>query len=167
MNSSASNFGLGSEFDAFLFAPIGEDRNGLTLRIVSLLARLDLDPWQEASTLAELAPDAAAQKLASLLAAQSVPSLKPAHLGTVATRLVSLLPRQTPLARPSLELLRTDSFAHPRLAMRAILLAIWLIGLLSVQAILDRFDAPLHTDTAQVSAPVISTLHTLPAMPVK
>jgi hypothetical protein len=66
MSISASHFGIGSEFDAFLFAPVGEDRNGLPLRIVSLLGRLDLDPWQEASTLATLPAEAAAPKLASL-----------------------------------------------------------------------------------------------------
>ena len=36
--------GLGSGFDAFLFAVIGEDRNGMALSVVSMLARMDLDP---------------------------------------------------------------------------------------------------------------------------
>ena len=69
MNPSNSSSRLGSDFDAFLFAPLGEDRNGLPLSIVSLLARMDLDPWQEAACLAGLPAQAAAQKLATLLAA--------------------------------------------------------------------------------------------------
>jgi hypothetical protein len=42
---------LGSEFDNFLFAPIGNDRNGMVLSVVSALAQLDVDPWQEADEL--------------------------------------------------------------------------------------------------------------------
>jgi len=43
---------LGAEFDDFLFAIIGDDRNGMQLSVVSVLARMDLDPWHEAATLA-------------------------------------------------------------------------------------------------------------------
>ncbi|MGO9740546.1 MAG: hypothetical protein ACLPN5_03340 [Roseiarcus sp.] len=35
---------LGREFDDFLFAPIGEDRNGTTLSVLSALARMEVDP---------------------------------------------------------------------------------------------------------------------------
>jgi hypothetical protein len=48
MTYSGSASRLGSEFDDFLFAPIGEDRNGMLLSVLSALARLDIDPWQEA-----------------------------------------------------------------------------------------------------------------------
>jgi hypothetical protein len=47
MSSSASVSVLGTEFDDFLFAPIGEDRNDMPLSVLSALARLDIDPWQE------------------------------------------------------------------------------------------------------------------------
>ena len=40
---------LGREFDGFLFAPIGEDANGMLLSVISVLGRLNIDPWQEAS----------------------------------------------------------------------------------------------------------------------
>jgi hypothetical protein len=39
----------GSEYDDFLFASMGEDRNGLPLSVLSALARLDVDPWEEAT----------------------------------------------------------------------------------------------------------------------
>src|SRR5271170_7527939 len=96
MNPPASSSRVGSEFDAFLFAPIGEDRNGLPLSVVSLLARMDLDPWQEAAGLAGLPTQAAAHKLAGLLAA--LPLLKPSDPQTLATRLIALLPRPTDYA---------------------------------------------------------------------
>jgi hypothetical protein len=37
---------LGLEFDDFLFVPIGDDRNAVLLSVLSVLARLNLDPWQ-------------------------------------------------------------------------------------------------------------------------
>jgi hypothetical protein len=40
---------LGSEFDDFLFPPIGEDRNDTPVSVLLALARLDMDPWQEAA----------------------------------------------------------------------------------------------------------------------
>lgn len=40
-----------SEFNAFVFAPIGEERNGMLLSVMSALARRDIDPWQEAARL--------------------------------------------------------------------------------------------------------------------
>src|SRR5271156_2665800 len=81
---------LGPEFNDFLFAPIGADRNGGYLSVVSALARLDLDPWAEAAKLAKLPVEIATQKLSSLL--QEVP-LARQDPGQIAARLVALLPR--------------------------------------------------------------------------
>ena len=94
MTRSASVSLLGSEFDDFLFAPIGEDRNGMLLSVLSALARLDVDPWQEAAKLARLPWETATQSLASLIAA--LPDGPSAHLdpGTIAARLIALLPRR-------------------------------------------------------------------------
>jgi hypothetical protein len=83
----------GSEFNDFLFAPIGEDRNGMLVSVLSGLARSDVDPWQEAARLAELPGETAIQRLASLIAAlpdrvSSYPDSR-----TIAARLVALLPR--------------------------------------------------------------------------
>jgi len=44
---------IGPEFDEFLRAPIGADRNGTSLSVLSALARLNVDPWQEATSLRE------------------------------------------------------------------------------------------------------------------
>ena len=101
MKSPAASFGLGREFDDFLFAPIAEDRNGMMLSVISLLGRMDLDPWQEAASLAALPAKAAAQRLTSLLGLLPGPPLQRPDPGTIATRLVALLPR------------RPDSNTHP------------------------------------------------------
>lgn len=59
----------GSEFDDFLFAPIGEDRNGMLVSVLSGLARSDVDPWQEAAKLAQLPGEIATKQLATLIGA--------------------------------------------------------------------------------------------------
>jgi hypothetical protein len=35
------------EFERFLYASVGEDRNGYVVTVLSTLARLGLDPWKE------------------------------------------------------------------------------------------------------------------------
>ena len=92
---------LGSEFNDFLFAPVCEEREDTPLSVISVLARLDLDPWEEAAALAGLAREPAAQRLASLLAKlPSGPSVRP-DPGTTSARLVSLLPRRPKSEAPS------------------------------------------------------------------
>ena len=84
---------LGSEYDKFLFAPIGDDRNGMTVSVVSLLGRMDLDPWEEAATLAALPAESAAQKLAVLLRALPDQSPLKRDADGTAARLIALLPK--------------------------------------------------------------------------
>jgi hypothetical protein len=82
---------LAPEFDDFLFAPIGEERNGMLLSVISALARLDIDPWQEAANLAQLPGTTATRRLASLIAPlpdRPSPNLDP---GTIAARLIARL----------------------------------------------------------------------------
>jgi hypothetical protein len=106
MARSSSYSQLGSEFDAFLFSPIGEERNGMLLSVLSALARLNVDPWQEAATLALLPGETATQRLATLIAA--LPDEPSAHRdpGTIAARLIALLPRRAESNTPSRETLR-------------------------------------------------------------
>ena len=66
---SAPVSALAPEFDDFLFASIGEDSNGVLLSVLSALARLDVDPWHEAASLAQLPGTTATRRLASLIAA--------------------------------------------------------------------------------------------------
>jgi hypothetical protein len=114
MTYSASASRLGPEFDDFLFAPIGEDRNGMLLSVLSALARLDIDPWQEAAKLAALPGETATQRLASLIA--ELPDEPAAHPDptTIAARLIALLPRPARSNVPSRKaLLGAGAVAHP------------------------------------------------------
>ena len=93
---------IGREFDEFLGAPIREDRNGTTLSVLSALARLDVDPWQEATSLARMPKEAAAERLTALIDAlpREPASALPSQMSAV--ELVALLPKgKTPDVRPS------------------------------------------------------------------
>jgi hypothetical protein len=92
---------LSSEFDDFLFAPIGEDRNGMALNMLSALARSDLDPWDEAARLSEVPEKYAKARLAALIAALPGRPLIPAGCAGAAAQAVARLPRR---AVPSVEL---------------------------------------------------------------
>jgi hypothetical protein len=84
----------GAEFNEFLFAPIGEDRNGMLVSVLSALARSDVDPWLEAAKLAQLPGEAATQRLASLIGSSSDRDTSALDPTKIAARLIALLPRQ-------------------------------------------------------------------------
>lgn len=105
MTHSATISSRGSEFDAFLFAPIGEEKNGMLLSVLSALARLGLDPWREAAELARMPNQAAEQRLTSLIEAlPEAPSTRP-EPQAISTRLIALLPRGASAAFASSEAL--------------------------------------------------------------
>jgi hypothetical protein len=80
------------EFGRFLYASVGEDRNGYVVTVLSAFARLGLDPWQETADLVALGRDAARLRLGKLLARfPDVPTLASDH-GRVALGLSQLLP---------------------------------------------------------------------------
>ena len=82
------------EFDDFLYAAIGADRNEMPLTVLSALFRLDVDPWEEAAELSELPKDSAAQRLASLIA--RLPGGRWAQdAKAIADRLIELLPHRS------------------------------------------------------------------------
>jgi hypothetical protein len=91
---------IGSQYDSFLYATICAETNGSLLSVLSAMARMNLDPWQEAANLAGLPAKAATHRLATLIAA--VPGGVPGETGLIAARLVKLLPSQSRSVLPSL-----------------------------------------------------------------
>jgi hypothetical protein len=61
-------------FSDFLAAEIGEEKNGMTLSLLSALTRLGMDPWQEAARLAALPEKKAVAALAALIARAIIPA---------------------------------------------------------------------------------------------
>lgn len=132
MSPVVSPIPLGSEFDAFLFATIGEEKNGQSLSVVSALARMDLDPWQEAASLSALPADAAAQRVAALFQTLPNETLSDPNLGALAARLIALLPQPAGAANRNL-----STLAHFRLSPRAIFFAVILL-LLAAQFVMEQ-----------------------------
>lgn len=80
------------EFERFLHASVGEDRNGYAVTVLSTLARLGLDPWKETAELVTLGREEARARLGTLLVRfRDVPALASDH-GRVARDLSQLLP---------------------------------------------------------------------------
>src|SRR6185295_10673035 len=91
---------LDSQYDAFLFASLCES-DGVTLSVLSVLARQDVDPWREAARLAELSRDEAINSLASKIWKSNSERWSPSEACVLAVRLIELLPSHgRPLSSP-------------------------------------------------------------------
>lgn len=78
--------------DGFLFAQIGDDWRGMQVSVLSAVARLGVDPWQEASKLEGLTAEEAGQRPDTLLSdLPGVPAMGTDYRA-IAVRLVSLSP---------------------------------------------------------------------------
>jgi hypothetical protein len=85
---------LKSEFNAFLFAPIGKNSDGMQVSVLSGLAQSELDPWAEAAELALLPVKNAVERLALLIGKMPDKGWAYPEPVAVATRLIALLPKQ-------------------------------------------------------------------------
>ena len=75
-----------------LFAPIGTEANGMTLSVISALARRGTDPWGEAGRLAGLSKSAAIESLTHTIADMPDSPWNLTDAAPIAARLVALLP---------------------------------------------------------------------------
>ena len=82
------------EFDNFLYAAIGSDKDEMPLSVLSALARLNIDPWEEAAELSELPKIPAIHRLASLITQLQDGRWIQADSRTIAVRLIELLPHR-------------------------------------------------------------------------
>jgi hypothetical protein len=152
--------GTSSDFDDFLYAPVREDRSGLPLSVVSALARLDVDPWEEAAQLAAMSDEAATQRLSQLIA--SLPAQTPIHpeCHSIAARLIALLPQRpvTPAATHSNAARLEAAPKSPALAY-AVYYVIFMLFILLSQWLIGSRQAPVQGEAA------MPTSITAPAAP--
>jgi hypothetical protein len=93
-----------SELNDFLYAVVGEEKNGAELTVLSALARLDLDPWEEAARLSRLTKDAAIKALAAAIISLPDAEWTASDTQSIAASLVDRLPRgASSPAQPSIE----------------------------------------------------------------
>jgi len=94
MGHSTSVSQFRSEYDDFLYASIDESSDGTLLSVLSALARLDIDLWQEAANLARMSHEKAIHRLAALPPGGPFADR---NCETIAARLIALLGRRTSL----------------------------------------------------------------------
>src|SRR5271165_3669647 len=120
---------LGREFDNFLFAPLGDDQNGPPLSVVSALARLEVDPWKEALSLARMPREQAKERLTSLIASLPKGSTASQSPKTIAARLIALLPQAGNFNTPAPATLRQVApIPHSRLFIGLCVLGLFVAG---------------------------------------
>lgn len=99
MALSMTQFTHDPTYAPFLAAAVGADGTGAKVSVLSMLARLDVDPWVEAAKLAHLQDLPARQRLEELLTRFTDVPTRVSDQGRVASALLALLPRHTPAAR--------------------------------------------------------------------
>jgi DNA-binding transcriptional LysR family regulator len=139
---------LPSAYDDFLYAPVGESTNGALLTVLSVLARQNVDPWEEAADLSRLPRDTAARRLTAMITASPGQS---SNQAVVADRLIALLPRRiasadsAPTALPSV-----PPVDRPPPTVNLMVIAIYIgVMVLSQWIAASIFEkAPAHVDPA-------------------
>lgn len=127
-----------SEFNDFLFALVGEEKSGQPLTVLSALARLGLDPWEEAARLAGMSKDAATSALTSAIADLPEGNWQASDSRSIASRLVDWLPARGRRAGDSSQ---SQDGSHPQfkpdapkwlvwtaLSLAGLALILWLQG---------------------------------------
>lgn len=82
-----------SRYENFLFAPICDEPGGMRLSVLSALARMNVDPWEEAARLATLSTPDAQKTLVSTLNLFPGKRQRSAETEILAAQLVALLPK--------------------------------------------------------------------------
>src|ERR1700688_646152 len=122
------------EFDAFLFASVGEEVNGVPLSVLSALVRLALDPREEAARLAHLTREAAVDQLARMIARLYDQRWSASEAWRIASGLVERLPMAGGAAKNERAAPRSKPTIGFRSSSQLIYLAMGLAILVSVIA---------------------------------
>lgn len=158
MMSAVSTHRLGREFDRFLYASVGDDHNGMPLTVLSALARMDVDPWEEASKLTKLPRASAVTQLTSLLGALRdgpVADLDPA---SIAAPLIALLPGTRVRVPPMLKAVTPAApTKHPAAVSTLLTVLTYVIFMVLGQWLMGSVRAPRHIPTPPISALAIDS----------
>ena len=139
MANQHSTTNVTSRYNDFLFAPICDEPGGGRLSVLSALARMNVDPWDEAARLTALPTADARKTLVSTLNLLPDKRQRPAETEILAARLVALLPKRDEAKVAKAAIME----GH---AQRAIFWLVWLFF-----AILMSFLSP-HQPAPTVSA---------------
>ncbi len=140
---------LGPEFEPFLYAVLGDERNGTPLTIVSALARTGVDPWEEAARIAALPEAAALAILGRMCPGGGADAL------ANATRILGLLPvtRKSRARANPIPNRDAASWSPFILVVLALLLALTLLSIFWTQPALGQIEQSLLAPTAKTARP--------------
>jgi hypothetical protein len=93
MVNQRSALNVTSRYENFLFAPICDEPGGMRLSVLSALARMNVDPWEEAARLATLPTPDAQKTLVSTLNLFPGKRQRSAETELLAAQLIALLPK--------------------------------------------------------------------------
>jgi hypothetical protein len=118
-----------SEYNAFLFAAVGEEKTGMQLTVQTALIRLGFDPWQEAARLSGLSKAAAVQALTAAMARLPEGDWNASALPEIAARLIGSLPGRTAPAVPPTKARGISlPFSLPQLSFAVPKSVVWIVA---------------------------------------
>lgn len=169
MTLTTASSALEARFDPFLYARIRDDPEDTPVTVLSALARLDVDPWEEAARLAQLSSEVATEVLAGWIAA-ALPEGSAAHRDsrTIAARLVSLLPSRASrkIAPPRTPPGTPQVIIRPRIITQAILCLIVLALPFAIQWVTTHRQATGRPSSSlMTAAKSVSTRKPKPVAP--
>ena len=144
MTPAASVSFFKPELQDFLYAPLAANKDEMPLSVLSALARLGIDPWNEAAELTELPVDAATERLAFLLARLPGGCWAQAESRAIVSRLVQLLPRRGARKVPSPE--QRQARRNPTIPVVADLLIIAALAAAAWLVLATSLDFPTRGD---------------------
>jgi hypothetical protein len=122
-----------SGLDAFLYADVGTELNGSPLTILSVLARLGANPWEQATIWAGLPRDTAIDELSHSIEQMPLGPVTVTSSRDTATRLIQLLPGVLrPGARAQGSGRVTFQATWPTVIMVGFGIALWMLMSLSL-----------------------------------
>lgn len=81
-----------SRLDGFLLSDVGAQPNGMPLTVLSMMARMGVDPWDDAECLSSLPNELAVSWMAAAIGRSSLYPWKQSDVTMLASRLIDRLP---------------------------------------------------------------------------
>lgn len=135
MAHAQTKLGQDPQYERFLHASAGQDSRGSSVTVLSMLARLGVDPWGEASDLATLPEAAAQRKLEAMMARSGDLLLSGPERGRVVAGLLAFLPRRKmPAPAPAGATTAQPAFLPIGKPIHWIFAALLILGLIAMLA---------------------------------
>ena len=128
----------------------------MLISVLSALARLDIDPWREAASLAKMSTEAATERMRLLIAALPEETSARSNADEIAARLIALLPPRQVISRPMSNKIRAGNKGVPA-NYRIIIFLILMALLMGPQLLMRGAQSSAQVDSVHGAAPSIAS----------